>query len=595
MASQIPLNAYRSDDPDTMHRLIEAVPFAVFVKDAQSRFVAVNTIMADMLGRPARELIGYKDHDLVPHEQAEAFRRDDLRVLQSGQDLRTEELFTAPDGELKTLQSHKKRMTLPDGSHLVVGTLIDISDQRSAEAVTSEQATRDALTGLYNRHHFEQLVDAICEDADPDSDSYALMLVNLDTFKPINDAYGLTIGDIILCEVASKLSRILRRGDNARSGDIVARLGGDEFAIWCRQDQATALTGITRVVHRILADLRRPINAGQVSLGIGATIGVARYPIDGTDMRSLLRAADIAMRRGKSETRGGFRTFEARLGEETRELARLEADLRGAIASDQIVPHYQPVMSLPDNRLVGFEVLARWQHQTRGLLLPDQFISIAERMGIITDLTKSVLRQAAADALCWNAQLRLSLNLSPLQLSDPTLPDTLLEVLDNVGLSPARLEVEITEKALTGDPDVSRANLRALHRAGVSVALDDFGTGFSGFNHLRDLTFDKIKIDRSLIRSVVDDDDCDKIVSAIFGLARSLGRGAVAEGIEDEKTLAHLVGQGAQCGQGNHFGRPVAAEMVPAMIARLARVASPAPRPAAVAPVPHEARDSETA
>ena len=590
MAQRAPLNASLPNDLEMVHGLIEAVPFAIFIKDEQSRFVAVNTIMAEMLGRPAEELIGRKDHDFVPHEQAELFRRDDLRVLQSGHELRTEELFTGSDDQVHTLLSHKKRLTLPDGSHLVVGTLADISDVRAAEAVMSEQASRDALTGLYNRHHFEQLVDTICDGADPDSDSFALMLVNLDTFKPINDAYGLTIGDIILCEVASTLSRILRRGDNARPGDIVARLGGDEFAIWCRQDQATALTGITRVVHRILADLRRPINAGQVTLGIGATIGVARYPIDGTDMRSLLRAADIAMRRGKSENRGSFRTFEARLGDETRELARLEADLRGAIAGDQIVPHYQPLMSLPDNRLIGFEVLARWQHPTRGLLLPEHFISIAERMGVITELTRSLLRQAASDALCWSEHLHLSLNLSPLQLSDPTLPDTLLEVLTDVGLRPSRLEVEITEKALTRDQDVVRANLEAFHRAGVAVTLDDFGTGFSGFTHLRDLTFDKIKIDRSLIRSVLNNGDCDKIVGAIFGLARSLGRGAVAEGIEDEQVLAHLVGQGARCGQGNLFSRPVSAEMVPATIARLARGVSAPPRNDAADRAPAEAQ-----
>jgi predicted signal transduction protein with EAL and GGDEF domain len=291
-------------------------------------------------------------------------------------------------------------------------------------------------------------------------------------------------------------------------------------------------------------------------------VGIALLPGDGSTPESLLRCADIAMYQGKRQGRSTYRFFEQEMDDEIRDRASLEASLLSAITKGEIRPHYQPLVSMPENSVHGFEVLARWYHPVRGMLPPDVFIPIAEETGLIAELSYMLLRQACIDARSWPASLTLAINISQQQLKDPLLAERLLAIAASTNFDPKRLEVEVTESALMGDIDAARATLQALQSAGVSVALDDFGTGYSSLGHLRDITFDRIKIDRSFVQSLGQSEESGKIVDAVLALGRSLGVRTTAEGIENLTNSQWLADKGCTDGQGFLFGRPMPAAAV---------------------------------
>ncbi len=420
-----------------------------------------------------------------------------------------------------------------------------------AEMNAQSIARRDVLTGLPNRRMLIEAIGTATGNALPGT-QHAIFLIDLDRFKPVNDVYGHAAGDAVLCTVAERLNGLLPKDG------IAARLGGDEFSVLLpTHGQSTELI---RLAQQIIACLSEPIVWEHAKLEVGATIGIALYPPDGSDAEALLRSADIAMYRGKREGRSTFRFFEARMDDELKARVSLEIALRSAIQSNQIRPHYQPLVSLPEHKLLGFEVLARWYHPERGVIPPDVFIPIAEDIGVITELCYSLLRQACRDAAGWPSDLGLAINISPCQFKDRLLAPRLLNILRETGFNPRHLEVEITESALTNDLDVARATLSVLQTAGVSIALDDFGTGYSSLYHLRELKFDKLKIDRSFVQSLEDNDESAKIVSAIIGLGQSLGILTTAEGIENTTNSAWLAERGCTFGQGYLFGAPVPAQ-----------------------------------
>jgi diguanylate cyclase (GGDEF)-like protein/PAS domain S-box-containing protein len=559
MAKSVPRDDAFFTDIASLRAVIDAVPHPIFVKDDQTRFVVVNDMMCALMNRSFAELVGKWDYDFVPKEQADVFRGNDLRVLGSGEINESEELFSDGQGRLRTIVTRKKRVVLSNGTRLLVGCITDISDFRHAEALIRHHAEHDALTGLANRRRFYEELEERLSRSDRGSSGLAVLVVDLDRFKPINDAYGHTTGDSVLCEVASRLKAVVRKGDT------VARLGGDEFAIITESNGSPA-EAAGRLAARIIAAVGKPVMAGDVAAEVGASIGISQHPTDGQSAEALLHAADVAMYRGKREGRGTFRFFEHRMDAEIREQAALEADLRRAVARGEILPHYQPLMSLSDNRLLGFEILARWLHPERGFVPPDLFIPLTEKLGIVSDLTFSLLRTAGRDAKKWPPDMSLSLNISPVQLSDGMLPVALLAVLNEVGFPPGRLEVEITENALVSDIESAKAILTSFQNLGMKVALDDFGTGYSSLYHLRELRFDKIKIDRSFVQSMRSNPESAKIVNAILGLAKSLGLPATAEGIENIDVLNEVVEAGAEFGQGYYFGKAVPAEDVPSII-----------------------------
>jgi diguanylate cyclase (GGDEF)-like protein len=423
---------------------------------------------------------------------------------------------------------------------------------KAAQEQAQALARHDALTGLPNRRVFAAELEAAIS-ADAQADRFSVLMVDLDRFKQINDLKGHAAGDAVLCEVADRLRRAVGHTDT------VARLGGDEFAIIARQAGTTSIPDTIHFARRLLAELNRPIMLEGSATTVGASIGIAFWPGDAGDAEALLRAADIAMYRAKQDGRGTFSFFEQGMDDELRSQAALESDFRTAIRAGDIRPHYQPMMDLRDGGIYGFEVLARWHHPERGWVGPDDFIPIAERAGLISDLTTTILEQACRDAADWDEGLRLSLNVSPVQLKDPSLALRVMEILEREHFAPTRLEIEITESALVGDIEIAKQILTALQGIGIKISLDDFGTGYSSLYHLRQLKFDKVKIDRSFVQSI-DEGDSEKIVDAILGLAHSIGMPIVAEGIEDPGVRDRLMAKGCEFGQGFHFGRAMTAE-----------------------------------
>ena len=402
----------------------------------------------------------------------------DLDVVVNGGERRDE--IGAMVRSLEVFRSHAKQL---NEAHW---------EMSQAHARAEALARHDALTGLPNRRLFiEALMRATQAEG---GQAVAVLLIDLDRFKPINDVHGHRAGDLVLCELAERFAA--HREELA----MVARLGGDEFAaILPIRRGADDAVRAARLISKIISE---PIALDDGFVEVGATIGIALFPQDGADPAALLRAADLAMYEAKTEARGTIRFFKSTMHDQVQDRALLDADLRRAISEGEIRPHYQPLVSLDGGDLVGFEILARWHHPERGIIMPDVFIPAADERGLLSELTYRLLRRACLDARRWPAHLRLSLNLAPSQLRDPALGPRILAILTETGMSPARVEIEVTENALIGDLEASKAVLTSLQNLGMTIALDDFGTGYSSLYHLQELKFDKIKIDKSFVRAL---------------------------------------------------------------------------------------------
>jgi diguanylate cyclase (GGDEF)-like protein len=440
---------------------------------------------------------------------------------------------------------------------LLIGVVLALADRRIAANElamakhAAELALHDALTGLPNRRCFHDQLEpllASCGDQ-----KLAIVAIDLDRFKPVNDLYGHAAGDELLVQVA----RLLR--EEALEDGLAARLGGDEFVVVMSYEDEDDLM---RRLSSLAARFSQPIRLGNNEVSIGATFGVAVVPNDGRDADILLRRADVALYRAKADGRGRFAFFEAGMDVRLRERAALEHDLRSAIRSDEIAPFFQPLVRLETGAVTGYEVLVRWHHPTRGLVQPDQFVPIAIEAGLIDELTFHVLRRACVETLNWEGAPRISLNVAAVQLRDAALPQKILQVLLECGFPPARLEVEVTEDALVGDYDAARAILTSLKNVGIRIALDDFGTGYSSLKHLSELPFDVLKIDRSFVHTMGDSAEAMTIVRTIVQLAKSLGLGVTAEGIETQAQASELQALGCDRGQGYLLGRPASGPKV---------------------------------
>ncbi len=425
----------------------------------------------------------------------------------------------------------------------------------AAHELAQSLARHDALTGLPNRRVFTEALEKAVARADRRTSQYAVLSIDLDRFKPVNDVYGHATGDAVLCEIADRLREIVRKGDTA------ARFGGDEFAVIVAiSPTEDPREVVSHLAGRIIDRIQEPMDLLEKHIEVGASVGAALCPADGADPETLLRAADMAMYRAKQDGRGRHCFFEQSM--ETELLARtgLEDDVRQAVTNEAIQPHYQPLVKLADNHLVGFEILARWHHPTRGEVEPAVFIPVVEKLGLIGELTYSLLRRACLDARNWPPEITISLNISPVHFGDPLLPVKFLAILSETGFPPTRLEVEVTETALIDDLAAARATLEALRNIGVKVSLDDFGTGYSNLYYLRELPFDKIKIDRSFVTAMSADAEQSKIVHSVLELAKSLGMPTIAEGVEHQQTVRELTKAGAEYGQGFYFGKALPAD-----------------------------------
>jgi diguanylate cyclase (GGDEF)-like protein len=452
------------------------------------------------------------------------------------------------------------------GGHWVV-TYQDITERRRAEAQITYLARHDALTGLANRLQLRERVDqALAQRAA--GARVALLSLDLDGFRAVNEAVGQPAGDQVLRQVAERLLAC------ARDGDTVARLGGDEFAVvQVGIDKSEAASALAR---RLLAALAKPFVVDGQAVELGASIGVALAPEDGASHDQLLHHAQLALDQCRRERRGAIRFFTPEMDAAVQRRRTLESDLRQAIERGELQAVYQPILELASGRVSGFEALLRWRHPSRGMVSPVEFIPVAEEMGLIVPIGAWMLRRACTDAMTWPDGVRVAVNVSAIQFRDPNLVATVATALADSGLPASRLEIEITESLLLEDEAATGALLHRLRGLGVRIAMDDFGTGYSSLGYLRSFPFDKIKIDQSFIRDLDSKPDSRAIVRAIIGLGRSLGMRTTAEGVEARTVLDILRTEGCAEAQGYLFSRPCVAERVPDVLRRLTQQRVPA-------------------
>jgi diguanylate cyclase (GGDEF)-like protein len=435
----------------------------------------------------------------------------------------------------------------------------EINRRIAAERRAHELAHTDPLTGLANRRELEKAVQASVAAPPGAEEVHALLMMDLNGFKNVNDIFGHPEGDEVLMAVAERL-----RGAT-REGDLVARLGGDEFAVVA--NHLAGPEGATNVALRILKSFEQPIQCGERSHRIGAGIGVALMPNDGSTADEILRKSDIALYRAKEQPQSAVRFFEEEMDRHVRERDRMVRELSAAIGTSSLRPWYQPIVDLKSGDIVAFEALARWSHPVLGEILPERFIPIAENSGLIRELGDWLLRCAARDAMSWPSHVTLSFNISPAQLKDRTLGLRILSILGETGLAPRRFEIEITESAIVRDLEAAAEVLSSLREAGIRIALDDFGTGYSSLYLLRNFKLDKIKIDRSFVHAMGSEAESAAIVRALAGLGNGLGLTITAEGIEGQGEYETLLEQGCQQGQGFLFSRAVPAEETASLFA----------------------------
>ncbi|AWI89019.1 diguanylate cyclase [Methylobacterium sp. DM1] len=527
--------------------LFENNPLPMWLVDGETaRFVAVNEAAVSHYGYSREAFLARGLSDLS-ESGLSGFARDGglHRHLRA-------------DGSLIEVTLFERSLAF-EGRPAVLGAAIDVTEQRRAEARITHMAHHDALTGLPNRVLFSAcLIEAIAEHARTGAKA-ALLCLDLDKFKFVNDTLGHPAGDALLRQVAERITACLRRED------LVARLGGDEFAVLLRNPDAGAVETIT---GRIIEALARPVRLGDRDCQIGVSIGIARLPEHGTESDTLLRNADLALYRAKAEGGSLAHCFEAAMDSWARSRRRRETDLHEAFARGDLALAYQPVVDVRARTIVGFEALLRWHHLAEGMVPPAEFVPLAEETGLIVPIGAWVLRQACAEASLWADPVRVAVNLSPVQFRDPGLVATVREALALSGLAPQRLELEVTESVLLAASEANVATLHDLRDLGVRIAMDDFGTGYCSLSYLQKFSFDKIKIDRSFVSRLGEDPHSTAIVRAVIGLGASLGIVTVAEGVETEAQFAHLREEGCGEVQGYLFGRPSPAAAARALMQR---------------------------
>jgi len=534
--------------------IIENVPVPIMVKHvtgsqaADCRYSLVNRACEELFGVSRDQIIGKTPHELYPRERADFIVAENNDTLSSAEPVVvTDHVVETPNNG--TRYAVAKSFAVRDDDQkpqYLLTVLEDVTERRRWEQRVSRMAHYDTLTDLPNRATFNDALEAAIQKAAKSGAEVAVLSLDLDGFKDANDTYGHAVGDALLREVARRLQA-------AAGGAFVARLGGDEFAVIVADTAQPA--GAEKVAARVLETLSDIIYIGDRKIPVGASIGAALYPKDGTDAATLMINADLALYQAKAEFRGMMLLFDAAMGDELRERRALQLDLAEAIEKEELHLHYQPQKTMA-GVLVGFEALLRWQCGKRGMVPPTVFIPIAEQSGLIGRIGEWVLREACRQAASWPQNLTVAVNISPLQFRDRDLAATVHTILLQTGLSPRRLELEITEGVLIDDLPGAVSTLRRLKNLGVRIALDDFGTGYSSLSYLHAFSFDKIKIDRAFVADLDRGQHSMAIVRAVIDLGHSLGIPVLAEGVETAAQHTLLLRKGCDEVQGYYLGRP---------------------------------------
>jgi len=524
--------------------LFDDNPAPMYVRaQGQEEFLNVNEAALRLYGYDREAFLNLGVSDIRADGPAEDLREKDAASTETSLRHRT------ADGRILDVIEYTSEV-LVDGRPAMLSTIMDITERRRAEAHVTYLAHHDPLTGAANRTVFTREIERAASNLADGGRAFGVLLIDLDDFKAVNDTLGHAAGDALLIEVTKRLKK------RVREADIVARLGGDEFAILAPGLEAREQIEV--LARRIGQELSAITSVDGRPIRIGASIGGAVAPVDATVAEDLLRCADLALYRAKGSNKGMVRFFEPEMDAQISDRRLLEMDLRNADIAREFEAHFQPILSVQSGKLCGFEALMRWRHPSRGMVPPSEFIPLAEETGQVDRLGRWMLREACVQAVSWPAPLMVAVNVSPVQFRSGGLLKTIEDALRLSGLSPDRLEIEITESVLLDDSAANLALLRQLRERGVRIALDDFGTGYSSLHYLKQFPFNRLKIDRSFVREIDNSPESLAIVRAIIGLGASLGIDTTAEGVETAAQLERL--RAERCGelQGFLFSPPVA-------------------------------------
>ena len=532
---------------------ISAIPDLMFEVDLDGRYYSTHSPREELLARPSKELLGRTVHDVMPQAQADRVLQALQEAHVKGWSMGAQICLPLQMGERWfELSVARKASATGEGPRFVVISR-DVTDNKLAEEKVLQLAHFDALTGLPNRSLLADRCQQALGAAQRHGQCVALLFLDLDHFKNINDALGHRVGDALLCAVAQRLSGLLREQDT------IARLGGDEFILVLPDTDAV---GAAHVAEKLLRAADQPFDIDAHELVITPSMGIAMYPQDGKDFDTLSRCADAAMYIAKQGGRNHYRFFTAEMQADSDRSLLLENALRRALERNQLYLHYQPQVCVASGAIVGAEALLRWEHPELGRVSPAEFIPVAESSGMILPMGDWVLQTATRQLREWMDQgyaLTMAVNVSLVQFRQADFPQRIGQILQDAGLPPHCLELELTEGVAMTDPALAIDTMDRLHQQGVLLSIDDFGTGYSSLNHLKKFKVYKLKIDQSFVRDIADDPDDRGIVSAIISMAQGMDMRTIAEGVETAEQLAFLQDHGCMEVQGYLFGRPMAA------------------------------------
>ncbi|MDF3812517.1 EAL domain-containing protein [Rhodopseudomonas sp. BAL398] len=552
---------------ESFRLLFDNNPMPMWVFDIETTaFLSVNDAAVQHYGYERRRFLGMALRDIWPRDEWETHSQALVSFGESYQSDHHWRHLKADGSEIQVLTFGRRVVFNGRDGFLVA--VVDVTERRKAEARIAYMAHHDGLTNLPNRALYQETLQRALEQATRAGTNVGVLCIDLDLFKNVNDSFGHPTGDRLLQMVAERLKQEV--GGN----DMVARFGGDEFAIVL--SPVASPNDASDFAMKLIERLSAPYDMDGLEVVIGASIGIAMSPGDGVEDEELLRNADMALYRAKAAGGGVHHFFEKEMDRQAQLRRDMELDLRRAFARGEFELHYQPLVDLAEDRITGFECLLRWHHPERGMISPADFIPVAEDIGLIVGLGEWVLRKACAEAMTWPADIKIAVNLSPVQFRSRNLVQVVIAALAQSGLAPRRLELEITESLFLAETEANLATLHQLRQLGVRISMDDFGTGYSSLSYLRSFPFDKIKIDRSFVQDLAQRPDCLAIVRAISGLGRSLKITTTAEGVETVDQLDWLRAEGCDEVQGFLFSAARPAAEIKALLLKFGSRASQA-------------------
>lgn len=547
-----------TEQRNLLRSLTQSTPDLISFKDTELDYRWINPAYCEFLGKSEKDILGVSDFDLFPEEIAPHSRKKDEQVIASGVTASNDEEWISVEGEKKWFQVTKTPIYDENGNIAgILCTAHDISQHKEYEQQIWHRANYDALTLLPNRTLFLDRLEQAMHYAHRKRKHLAVIFVDLDRFKWVNDRMGHAAGDQLLREAATRMLSC------ARETDTVARISGDEFVVILNHIED--LHDVERVIEKLLGCLEEPfLLDGKENARITGSAGITLYPDDGNDVSTLLKNADIAMYRAKEKGRNNFVFFTREMNESFHYRLHMEQDLRQALERQEWVLHYQPIVDLSSQKVIAVEALVRWQHPELGLLQPEQFIPLAEESGLITQLGEWVLYEAAKQAHIWQKndtrQFHIAVNISSRQCQESNFEENLKKILADAQSPINSIRLEITESIMMEQSAINLAKLQRIEKFGVTLSLDDFGTGYSSLIQLKHCPVDSIKVEREFVRDVLTNKNDAMLVQAIIDLAHNFNIKVVAEGIESEQQLEFLKNAGADFGQGYYFSKPLPAQ-----------------------------------